>query len=95
MTPEQQREAAVQAVVQAVGGMIAFPEEPCLGVREDDQGNEKRDTLNEFMANTWIEDKWPALLRCAAEAAVDAVSAPSPATFASEINKDRTAREDL
>ncbi len=60
------------AIADAVGNMEAFPDEPIGSDGED--GNA---SLNEWMANTWIADRWPDLLRRASEVAARAASALS------------------
>lgn len=48
-------------IADAVGNMPAFPDEP-LG--SDSEGGNL--SLNDWMANTWIADRWPELLTRAA-----------------------------
>lgn len=71
----------VEKVIGALGGMIAFPTEENIGVSYDvDNDAVTRATLNDFMENTWISDRWPALLRHAAETAVAALSRAAPSS---------------
>lgn len=68
----------VERVARAIGDMIAFPDEPRLGVvyRGD---TEIYISLREFLADTWLKDLAEPLFLNAARAAIAALREPSEA----------------